>query len=43
MVFIQKDWAINATNFNKEMENAYKLEVPLDVEVGLGQDWLEAH
>ncbi|WP_289061496.1 DNA polymerase I [uncultured Zobellia sp.] len=26
-----------------EMENAYKLEVPLDVEVGLGQDWLEAH
>ncbi|WP_276168062.1 DNA polymerase I [Zobellia alginiliquefaciens] len=26
-----------------EMENAYKLSVPLDVEVGLGQDWLEAH
>lgn len=26
-----------------EMENAYKLEVPLDVEVGTGSNWLEAH
>ncbi len=26
-----------------EMENAYKLSVPLDVELGVGQDWLEAH
>ncbi|WP_335966303.1 DNA polymerase I [Galbibacter sp. PAP.153] len=26
-----------------EMENAYKLSVPLDVEVGLGKNWLEAH
>ncbi len=26
-----------------EMENAYKLAVPLDVEVGLGDDWLAAH
>ncbi len=26
-----------------EMENAFKLEVPLDVEIGVGQDWLEAH
>jgi len=26
-----------------EMENAYKLEVPLDVEMGVGQNWLEAH
>ncbi|MFS4455912.1 DNA polymerase I [Maribacter sp. 2304DJ31-5] len=26
-----------------EMENAYKLAVPLDVEVGLGDNWLEAH
>ena len=26
-----------------EMENAFKLEVPLDVEIGEGQNWLEAH
>lgn len=26
-----------------EMENAYKLTVPLDVEVGIGENWLEAH
>jgi len=27
----------------QEMENAIKLEVPLDVEIGLGKNWLEAH
>ncbi|NNC33707.1 MAG: DNA polymerase I [Croceitalea sp.] len=26
-----------------EMESAYKLKVPLDVEIGIGADWLEAH
>jgi DNA polymerase-1 len=26
-----------------EMENAFKLEVPLTVEVGTGNNWLEAH
>ena len=26
-----------------EMENAYKLDVPLDVELGEGNNWLEAH
>ena len=26
-----------------EMENAYKLSVPLEVELGTGQNWLEAH
>ena len=26
-----------------EMENAFKLDVPLDVEIGEGQNWLEAH
>ena len=26
-----------------EMEHAYKLSVPLDVEVGVGENWLEAH
>jgi len=27
----------------QEMENAYKLNVPLDVELGIGENWLEAH
>ena len=26
-----------------EMENAFKMIVPLDVEIGIGQNWLEAH
>ncbi len=26
-----------------EMENAFKLDVPLDVELGLGDNWLQAH
>ena len=26
-----------------EMENAFKLEVPLEVEIGEGKNWLEAH
>ena len=26
-----------------EMENAYELLVPLDVELGIGKNWLEAH
>jgi DNA polymerase-1 len=26
-----------------KMENAFKLDVPLDVEIGTGQNWLEAH
>jgi DNA polymerase-1 len=26
-----------------EMENAFKLDVPLVVEIGMGKDWLEAH
>lgn len=26
-----------------EMENAFKLDVPLDVDLGVGKDWLEAH
>jgi DNA polymerase-1 len=27
----------------QEMENAFKMTVPLDVEMGIGQNWLEAH
>ncbi len=27
----------------QEMENAYRLSVPLDVEIGVGNNWLEAH
>jgi DNA polymerase-1 len=26
-----------------EMENAFKLIVPLEVELGMGRNWLEAH
>ena len=26
-----------------EMENAFKLDVPLEVELGVGENWLEAH
>ena len=31
------------TLIKSEMENAYTIAVPLDVEVGLGDNWLEAH
>jgi len=27
----------------KEMETAFKMSVPLDVEMGTGDNWLEAH
>ncbi|MDT0555283.1 DNA polymerase I [Patiriisocius hiemis] len=31
------------TLIKTEMENAYKMSVPLDVEIGVGENWLEAH
>ena len=31
------------TLIKSEMENAYKLAVPLDVEIGVGENWLVAH
>ena len=31
------------TLIKSEMENAYKLAVPLDVDLGVGNNWLEAH
>ncbi|MDE3741404.1 DNA polymerase I [Maribacter polysaccharolyticus] len=31
------------TLIKSEMENAYELAVPLDVDLGIGQNWLEAH
>ena len=27
----------------KNMENAYKLNVPLTVDIGVGDNWLDAH
>jgi DNA polymerase I-like protein with 3'-5' exonuclease and polymerase domains len=26
-----------------EMENAFPMAVPLEVEIGIGENWLEAH
>ena len=26
-----------------EMENAFKMDVPLEVDLGVGENWLEAH
>jgi DNA polymerase-1 len=31
------------TLIKEEMENAYTLSVPLDVEMDMGVNWLEAH
>ena len=31
------------TLIKTEMENAYKLSVPLDVDLDIGNNWLEAH
>jgi DNA polymerase-1 len=31
------------TLVKSEMENAYKLDVPLDVDLDIGDNWLEAH
>ena len=39
-----KDDVEKSTNLIKDcMENAMKFSVPLKVEVGSGNDWLEAH
>ena len=35
--------SILAPIIKNEMENAFKLSVPLDVEVGTGDNWLQAH
>ncbi len=34
---------IASTIIKEEMENVIVLEVPLVVEIGLGDNWLEAH
>ena len=31
------------TMIKTEMENAFKMDVPLEVELGVGENWLEAH
>jgi DNA polymerase-1 len=32
-----------STMIRKEMEGAWKLRVPLRVEIGMGRNWAEAH
>jgi len=39
----KEELEVMKTMIRTEMENAYKLQVPLDVEIGIGQNWLEAH
>ncbi|PIR14515.1 MAG: hypothetical protein COV50_02325 [Flavobacteriales bacterium CG11_big_fil_rev_8_21_14_0_20_35_7] len=45
MVFdVLKDEVEALTKMVKfEMEHAYKLSIPLLVEIGIGSNWLEAH
>jgi DNA polymerase-1 len=41
---IHEDETDELPNKLKEMmENAYELDVPLDVEIGLADNWLDAH
>jgi len=39
----QPELEIIKTLIKTEMENAYTLNVPLVVDMGVGQNWLEAH
>ena len=34
---------VPASAIKEEMENAYPMAVPLEVEIGKGDNWLEAH
>jgi DNA polymerase-1 len=44
LVFDAQQWIREIQPMIKhEMENAFKLDVPLTVELGMGKDWLEAH
>ena len=43
---VKGTWKVKNKNLKiikDEMENAFKLSVPLDVEIGIGNNWLEAH
>ena len=39
----KEERAILEPMIKNEMEKAFQLEVPLDVEVGVGENWLQAH
>ncbi len=41
---VHKDYVEKVSNLVQyKMENAYATKVPLEVEVGVGNNWLEAH
>lgn len=39
----KEERAVLEPMIKNEMERAFQLEVPLDVEVGVGENWLQAH
>lgn len=39
----KEERAVLEPMIKREMEKAFELEVPLDVEVGVGENWLQAH
>ena len=44
MCEVYKNEIVYVTNMIKnEMENAFQLKVPLKVDIGIGENWFDAH